>query len=110
MKNIEDIRDFLNLLTPQLSLIKHIEKIILFGSYAKGVATIKSDVDIAIINSFDGTSMKLKHAVTRALDSVYDGDLEISFTFVHLENYLNDNHALHVSSSIKKEGIILWQR
>ena len=43
---METIQNFLDLLKPEI----HIEKVILFGSYAKGTHNESSDIDLAIIS------------------------------------------------------------
>lgn len=35
----------------------HAEKVVLFGSYARGTATVDSDVDLLVIGDFEGRSV-----------------------------------------------------
>jgi predicted nucleotidyltransferase len=76
----------------------------LFGSHARGNATAFSDVDIAVIHK----DADINRAALNEAADLYDAD--ISYTYVQSNIFENDNHPLHVSSSIKKEGVLLWQR
>jgi predicted nucleotidyltransferase len=82
-----------------------VERLYLFGSRARGTATAFSDIDIAIIctNAISVNRVALNKAAIW-----YDG--HVSFTYVLSHEFETDDHPLHVSSSIKKEGILLWQR
>jgi predicted nucleotidyltransferase len=82
-----------------------IEKLYLFGSRARGTATAFSDMDIAIICT-DAAAVD-RVALNKAA-MWYDG--HVSYTYVHTLEFETDDHPLHVSSSIRKEGILLWQR
>jgi predicted nucleotidyltransferase len=52
----------------------HPDKIILFGSQARGTADDRSDVDILVIGRFEGERRRVALAMDRAL-----GDLEYAF-------------------------------
>jgi len=83
----------------------HIQKLYVFGSYARGESTIFSDVDIAVIHcSVQG----INRAALNEATAKYDDDVQ--FTYIEADVFDSDNHPLHVSSSIKREGQILWER
>jgi predicted nucleotidyltransferase len=82
-----------------------IEKIYLFGSRARGTATAFSDIDIAIICTDASNVDRL--ALNKAAKWC---DVHVSYTYVLAQDFDTDDHPLHVTSSIKKEGILLWQR
>ncbi|MCL2189411.1 MAG: nucleotidyltransferase domain-containing protein [Defluviitaleaceae bacterium] len=82
-----------------------ITSVYLFGSYARGEATEKSDIDIAVICT---CAANVDRAALNA--AVKWSDDHVSFTYVLAEDFATDDHPLHVSSSIKKEGIPLWQK
>ncbi|MCL2499584.1 MAG: nucleotidyltransferase domain-containing protein [Defluviitaleaceae bacterium] len=82
-----------------------IEKLYLFGSRARGTATAFSDIDIAIICT---SAADVNRAALNKAAIWYDG--HVSFTYVLSHEFETDDHPLHVSSSIKKEGILLWQK
>jgi predicted nucleotidyltransferase len=77
----------------------------LFGSRARGTANAFSDIDIAVICG-DAANVD-RAALNRAAT---ESDTHISFTYVLLQDFETDDHPLHVSSSIKREGKRLWQR
>jgi predicted nucleotidyltransferase len=92
-----------------ISALDGVEKIILFGSFARGQQTITSDVDLAVIYTSED-ARSLVSAVTTGLYAWYDGDMDIQPTYIPREEYLHDQHQLNVSSSVRKDGIILWQK
>jgi len=77
----------------------------MFGSYARGEATIFSDVDIAVIHNdvHEINRVALNEVASRA-------DEDVQFTYIQADVFDTDDHPLHVSSSIKREGICLWQK
>jgi DNA polymerase sigma len=82
-----------------------IERLYLFGSRARGTATAFSDIDIAVICG-DVASVD-RPALNKAAATC---DANVSFTYLQAQVFETDDHPLHVSSSIKKEGVLLWQR
>ncbi|MCL2224708.1 MAG: nucleotidyltransferase domain-containing protein [Defluviitaleaceae bacterium] len=82
-----------------------IRAVYIFGSHVRGEATIFSDVDIAVIHEEnpDVNRAALNEATARH-------DEDVQFTYVHKAVFDSDDHPLHVSSSIKREGVLLWQR
>ncbi|MCL2223635.1 MAG: nucleotidyltransferase domain-containing protein [Defluviitaleaceae bacterium] len=91
-----------------ISVLDGVEKIILFGSFAKNRQSITSDVDIAVVCSSDDTK-SLRTSISLSINDLYKGDFDIQPTYISCENYFNDEHVLNVSGSIRKEGVILWQ-
>ena len=82
-----------------------IERVYLFGSRARGTANAFSDVDIAIICTDPAQINRV--ALNIAAETV---DAPVSFTYIQSDTFQTDDHPLHVSSSVKKEGILLWQK
>jgi predicted nucleotidyltransferase len=79
----------------------------IFGSYSRGEATIFSDVDIAIIhaeNAADTVNRAALHEATARHDE------DVQFTYIQTDVFHSDDHPLHVSSSVKREGVLLWQK
>jgi predicted nucleotidyltransferase len=92
-----------------ISALNGVEKIILFGSFATERQTITSDVDIAVVY----TTKDVKKIISEVSLGIYDwysGDAEIQATYIPYEKYLHDQHELNVSSSVRRDGITLWQR
>jgi len=82
-----------------------ITKLYLFGSHARGTATAFSDIDIAVIHK-DSASVN-----RAALNEVADlSGVDVEYSYVESHVFDTDDHPLHISSSIKKEGVLLWQR
>jgi|GEM_PF-920922 len=77
----------------------------LFGSHARGCATAFSDIDIAVIHT---DADRVNRAALNDVADRHRADVE--YTYVESNVFKNDEHPLHVSSSIKKEGVLLWQR
>jgi len=82
-----------------------INRVYLFGSRARGTANAFSDMDIAVICTDPAQVNRV--ALNIAAEAV---DAPVSYTYIQTQTFQTDNHPLHVSSSIKKEGVLLWQR
>ena len=83
-------------------------KVILYGSYARGEQVSGSDVDIALIlkkHSPDDLHDKM-------IDIVVDYELDLAATLsvvpIELDQYLEWKNTLPFYQNIDKEGIILW--
>jgi predicted nucleotidyltransferase len=91
-----------------VSVAKNDEAILelfIFGSYARGEETIFSDVDIAVIH---GESGEINRAALNEATAQHDEDVQ--FTYIKTDVFYSDDHPLHVSSSVQREGVRLWQR
>ena len=112
MTSTDNLIKKLATLTTELANTESVEKLILFGSFARGTQTITSDVDLAII--FIGKLTNNARATFREIISNFEEkhnfEYDIQPTYVTLDNYLTDEHLLNVSSSIRKDGIVLWQK
>lgn len=86
-----------------------LDKVVLYGSYARGEQSEYSDVDIAVILK-DGNTEKMHDEM---LDLVVDYELDLAVTLsvvpIEYENYLEWNRVLPYYMNIEKEGIVLWQ-
>ncbi len=67
----------------------HPEKILLFGSQARGTADDRSDVDILVVCSFEGKRRNLMLEMDRALDGV---DYAFDILILTPEEYQRDRH------------------
>ena len=82
------------------------EKIILFGSQARGTADERSDVDILVICSFKGNRRHLMLEMDRALD-----DLDYAFDILILkpEEFLRDRRIPGtIGRYAQQEGRVLY--
>jgi len=85
-----------------------VEKIILFGSYAKGLQRVGSDVDVALVaNSIWERNNKIE---VRELFDDFDQSLEVSLFFTTLTNVNNMENKFDANYWIREEGVLLWQR
>ncbi|AKL94726.1 DNA polymerase sigma [Clostridium aceticum] len=81
-KEIEKIRN-------QINSILQAEDIILFGSYAKGVVSKKSDIDLCIVVNTNN-KRKLMQEILLKIDIDIDIDIVI-YTLDEWEKYKNDH-------------------
>lgn len=96
---IPDIRKYIMFVKSQID----VEKIILFGSYAKGTQNEESDIDLAVVSSQFGYSPLIEKI--KLYEFRYDADIQadIKPLPVGLNEYEGDeNFFLNI---IKKEGI-----
>lgn len=85
-----------------------IQKMYLFGSYAKQSATQDSDIDIALVsNDFEGipyeSLLKILFKMARNVDPI------IEVIPLNKDEFENPDQG-SVAVDIKKEGIVLFQR
>ena len=85
----------------------HPEKIILFGSYAKGQATPQSDVDLFVIIDSDRSSWQLSEQISLAVEHIFPMDIvvktrkEVNKRLKHGDFFIED---------IIKNGKVLYER
>ncbi len=88
---------------------ENLEKIVLYGSYARGDQTDESDADIAVILRDD----RNEQMHDRMIDIVVDYELECGVTLstvqIELQNYNEWKKTLPYYKNIEQEGIILWR-
>ena len=86
----------------------YLDKVILYGSYARGEQTEESDVDIAVVLKA-GNTEKMHDEM---LDIVVDYELELGVTLsvisVEYESYLKWKQVLPFYKNVDREGIVLW--
>jgi len=109
MKSSLDVGEITDLIINIAPSFSEVLKVILFGSYARGEANIQSDVDVAIVHENDIVS-SFSRALKSKFNKVYDGDIDVQFTYLSQINYEEDNHILNVAKSVREEGITLWSR
>ena len=85
-----------------LKKLDFVEKIILFGSRARGDYAERSDIDL-IISCPQATS---KHWLI-ILDIIEDADTLLKIDCIKLESLSESNH---LKKSIQKEGVVLYER
>jgi predicted nucleotidyltransferase len=85
----------------------HPDRIIIFGSQARGTADARSDVDILVICRFEGKRRQLMLEMDRALDDLDNAfDILISTP----EEFERDRHIPGtISRYAQKEGKVLYE-
>ena len=103
-KDISKIKDII------LEYVPEPEKILLFGSYARGTATEESDMDYLIITktSFDRRQKlaALSNIRWQSARSGYKAD----FLLKAAKDYSHDIQAPTISRIIAKEGKVVWPK
>lgn len=105
------VSDTLEQLVPGLLAIYGdlIDRIVLYGSTARGTHTDESDVDIAVIMRSDAT----KEMHNRMLDLVVDLELScgkvLSVLRIDLQRFSEWQDTLPFYKNIRKDGVVLWQ-
>ncbi len=110
--NEPELMKSLNQMSKKIAAIygNRIEKVVLYGSYARGEQTIDSDVDIALFLN-DSSDENLHDYMTDIVVD-YELDLGVTLSVVTLEmnNYQEWRNSLPFYQNIDKEGIIIWKK
>lgn len=99
-----------SILVPKLQDIfsNRIDRIILYGSVAKGTQTSESDVDIALI--VRGYTEKMHEEMTDlTVDLQLEYNLVLSLVLIDYDNFREWSEVLPFYRNVQEEGIILWQ-
>lgn len=100
--------DILNRATERLVEQFHPERIILFGSHARGTADEHSDVDFLVISSFEGKRRTVLVAMDRALRKM---GFARDIVLLTPEEFERDRHIPGtVARPASREGKILYER
>ena len=96
--SIDEIRD---IITP-IAKLHGVDKVFLFGSYARGDATASSDVDLCVdapalrgLFALGGLSADLEDALSKRIDVVTTGSLKYNKDETFLENLRKDRVLLY---------------
>ena len=84
------------------------EKIILFGSYAKGEANEKSDIDILIIQPSDLPRYKRSKPVRLALKGLFPSKDIVIYTPEEVKDW--ETASTSFIASVLREGRVLYER
>ena len=83
-----------------------IHALVLFGSQARGTATISSDVDIAVV--MDSSLTRRERGILRCLGEDINPYVETNLFFTTLDDLANPTHHFDTNKYIKNEGVVLW--
>lgn len=93
----------------KINTVVNPQRVILYGSFARGTATEWSDIDLMVIADFNKKKefelMNALSSIGMKIDENYIFDVRIS----NMKDYKNISH-LSFLSEIKKEGIVLYSR
>lgn len=101
----------LNEMSCELSKIygKKLDKVILYGSYARGEQTKESDVDVAVLLKGKETERQHEKMIDIVVD--YELNLEVTLSVVPIEynNFIEWKVDLPFYKNIDREGIVVWK-
>lgn len=99
-----------SILVPKLQDIfsNRIDRIILYGSVAKGTQTPESDVDIALIVRGYTEEMH-EEMIDLTVDLQLKYDLVLSPVLIDYDNFREWSEVLPFYRNVQEEGITLWQ-
>ncbi len=108
MKTIHDIAPALTTFTNAVKTLygSRLERIVLFGSFARGTAHEGSDVDVAVVLKGDVQEMA---EIETMLDAITDTILEhcIAISVVPLSEQRFTSNTVPLVRNIRQEGIVL---
>ncbi|MBR1758956.1 MAG: nucleotidyltransferase domain-containing protein [Lachnospiraceae bacterium] len=85
-----------------------IDRIVLFGSFARGTQTEESDIDIAtFVEPF--TEEMHDQMTDLIVDLQLEYDVVLSVVLIDVQNYLGWQNVLPFYRNVKEEGITLWK-
>lgn len=87
----------------------YLDKIVLYGSYARGEETDESDVDIALILKEGNTESMHDQMIDIVVDYEIECGVTLSVVPIEYEQYMKWNKVLPFYVNIDKEGIVLWK-
>ena len=103
-----EVRQYLDKYVEQFhTLDVKINSLILFGSQAKGTATISSDIDIAVV--MDGNLSPLERGKLLSLGDEIDMRFETNLFFTTKNAIETAISNFDTNKYIREEGIVLWQ-
>lgn len=86
-----------------------LDKIVLYGSYARGEETDESDVDVAIILRTEVSEDVHEKVIDVVVDYELECEITISTVQIDKKQYSEWNKTLPYFINIEKEGIVLWK-
>jgi len=103
-----DVKQYLNEYIKQFERLDiSINALVLFGSQARGTATISSDIDIAVVMGENLTP--LDRGKLLSLGDEVDMRFETNLFFTTREAVEKATGDFDTNKYIKEEGVVLWQ-
>jgi len=107
-KNMDESIPFIDKIISMIVSLVSPDQIILFGSYARGDNTDKSDIDLLIIKRNLKNGREINNILYRAF---FDNKIDVSIDLVSVDydKYIELNDTIgYIYKTIKKEGKILY--
>ncbi|MBR5369037.1 MAG: nucleotidyltransferase domain-containing protein [Lachnospiraceae bacterium] len=86
-----------------------LDKVILYGSYARGEQTPDSDIDVAVLLKDGITEEMHDEMIELVVDLELDLGITVSVVPVEYDNYLKWKRLLPFYKNIDREGIVIWK-
>ena len=86
-----------------------LDRIVLYGSYARGEETAESDVDIALILIAPDTEKQHEKMQSIVVDHELEQEVTLSVISIEEENLRQWKDTLPFYRNLEKEGILLWK-
>jgi len=86
-----------------------IRQITVFGSHARGTATLRSDIDLALIYDKEVDEAKSDRAVMYDLLSDVVPEIEITLFGTTFEKIANAHECKTANYGIRREGVMVWE-
>ena len=86
-----------------------LDKVILYGSYARGEQSPESDVDVAVLLKAGNTEEMHDEMIDLLVDFELDLGITVSVVPVEYDNYLKWRQLLPFYKNIDREGILIWK-
>jgi predicted nucleotidyltransferase len=88
---------------------KGIQQIIVFGSHARGTATLRSDIDLALIYNNDADESREDRAVMHHLLHDVTPLIEVTFFGTTFNKLAQATKPTTANYGIREEGVIIWE-
>ena len=88
----------------------HLNKIIVFGSHARGEATVRSDVDIALVFDGTGPAERADKAAMHDILEDFDDIIKIDLFCTNQTKINEAQDKFNANYWIREEGKLLWER
>ena len=88
---------------------KGIKQIVVFGSHARGTATLRSDIDLALVYDKEADELRTDRATMHNI--LYDSVplIEITFFGTTFNKLAEATTPTTANYGIKKEGLVIWE-
>jgi predicted nucleotidyltransferase len=107
-KNMDRNVPFIDKIVPMIVSLVSPDQIILFGSYARGDSTEKSDIDLLILKKGLKNGREINNTLYRAF---FENKIDISIDLISIDynKYSELNNIIgYIYKTIKEEGKILY--